>query len=177
MNSEFILKIKSLHWINDNEDDPEDLCCHGEVEVTIGNHFWEYSANVSASALYFLKTLSENHIIYEDNQMIPCCGHFMLPNEDGKTVTICGCTQGIDWTVLHEDNAVKMVLEDETEVIIPFEKYREQVFAYVDEIEAFYNSCEPKKMPKDEWEKDTYLLFWQEWHRRRGEKGRTDTFL
>lgn len=102
--------------------------------------------------------------------MMPCCGHLILPNEDGKTVTICGCPNGVDWTVLHEGDDVKMILEDGKEVAIPLEKYKEQVFAFADKIEAYYDAGTAKELPKDEWERDAYLLFWEEWHRRRFER-------
>lgn len=58
------------------------------------------------------KDNSENHIIYTDNQMLPCCGHFMIPNETLDNVTISGCPNGIDWSVIHDGNSVILELED-----------------------------------------------------------------
>ena len=65
----FSIYADNLTWINDNKDDPEDLFLHGHAVVIIGNHKLEYEATVSATALYLLKTLTEDHIIFEDNQM------------------------------------------------------------------------------------------------------------
>lgn len=56
-----------------------------------------------------LKSLTEDHIIYQDNQMLPCCGFFYLPNEELNNVTICGCLNGIDWSIIHDGE--KVVLE------------------------------------------------------------------
>lgn len=165
----FKISVNELQWIDGAKDNSNDLCLHGYMIVTIGGRVLEMEGmvTVSASALYFLKTLTENHIINEDNQMMPCCGHMIIPNEDGKTVTISGCNQGIDWTVLHEGDSVKIILEDGSETIVTLEEYRAEIFAFADEIEGYYNTCTPKK-PEDEWERDAYNLFWEEWHRRRG---------
>ena len=34
----FSIYADNLTWINDNKDDPEDLCLHGHAVVIIGNH-------------------------------------------------------------------------------------------------------------------------------------------
>lgn len=47
------------------------------------------------------------------------------------------------------------------------EEYREEVFRFADEVEAFYNQCYPKVLPNDEYTQDGYTAFWNEWHRRR----------
>jgi hypothetical protein len=47
--------------------------------------------------------------------------------------------------------------------------HRKTVFEFVDKIEAFYNSCWPKILPKDDFARDGYLAFWNEWRRRRQE--------
>ena len=52
----FSIYADNLTWINDNKDDPEDLCLHGHAVVIIGNHKLEYEATVSATALYLLNT-------------------------------------------------------------------------------------------------------------------------
>lgn len=167
----FKICIEDLYWIDGSKDNPDDLCLHGKMYTVIGEQklVHDGSVTVSASALYFLKTLTEDHIINKDNQMMPCCGHMIIPNEDGKTVTIAGCTQGVDWTVLHEGENVKIILEDGAKIIVPLEMYKNEVFKFADEIEAFYNASTPKKLSENEedWERKAYLLFWDEWHRRR----------
>lgn len=164
----FKIDVEELSWINEEKDDKEDLCLHGNAIVIVGKRKLEYHATVSATALYLLKTLTEEHIINEDNQMLPCCGFFYIPNSDLTEVSIIGCDNGIDWTVLHEDNRVKIILENGEETIVDLEEYRLEVFRFVDKIEDFYKKCSPKKLSKDKFESDGYIAFWNEWHRRRG---------
>jgi len=164
----FKIHIDDLFWINGTKDDPKDMCLHGRMWVVIGGRMVELDGEVtvSASALYFLKTLTEDHILNEDNQMLPCCGHFIVPLEDGKNVTIGGCPLGVDWTVLHEGKMVVVILEDGTRTSIPLELYKREVFRFADEVEAFYHACSPKQ-PYSDWERENWRLFWDEWHRRR----------
>lgn len=166
----FSIDAKDFEWIDGSRDDPEDLCLHGHATAIIGNQKLEYWVTVSATALYLLKSLTENHLINEDIiQMMPCCGHFMIPNKDLSEVVISGCGHGIDWSVIHEDDdTVKIILEDGTEEKIAMADYKAEVFRFADKIEAYYQSCSPKIIPEDQFERDGYTAFWNEWHRRRG---------
>ena len=86
----FLVDVTDLYWIDGSADNADDLCLHGHAIVYIGNERLEFDATVSATALYLLKTLTEEHIIHEDNQMLPCCGHFYVPDKNLKNVTISG---------------------------------------------------------------------------------------
>lgn len=163
----FSINATDLHWIDGSKDDPQDFCLHGKAIVIIGERKIEYNCTVSATALYLLKTITENHIINEDNQMLPCCGHFIIANEALDEVTISGCENGIDWSVIHKDNMVILEIEDGTKESILLEKYKLEVYRFADMIEEFYNSCTPKELPEDEFDRDGYVAFWNEWHRRR----------
>ena len=173
----FWIKATNLAWINGAEDDPEDLCLHGLARVQIGDQRLEYDATISATALYLLKTLTENHILHADNQMLPCCGNFMIPDAGLKNVKIVGCDHGIDWSVLHEGEQVRLILEDGYEEVVPLAAYRAEVCRFADEIESFYSSCTPKRIPKDKFERDGYTAFWNEWHRRRNQATGTEAFV
>ena len=162
----FRIHVENLHWL-ENVNECENLCLHGCARVEIGNEVFEYNAAVSATALYLLKTLTENYFINEDNQMLPCCGFFYIADAVCESVTIIGCPNGIDWTVLHESENVRLITESGKDEVIPLKEYREEVFRFVDKIEAFYKNSLPKKIPEDEFEKNGYLTFWNEWHRRR----------
>lgn len=70
----FKIMVENLEWINEEKDDPNDLCLHGDAVAKIGEEIFEYSATVSATALYLLKTLTQDHIINEENQMLPAAG-------------------------------------------------------------------------------------------------------
>lgn len=171
----FSIKATDLIWICDNPDDPNDLCLHGHVRAEIGESVLEDDGTVSATALYLLKTLTENKLMApHDIQMIPCCGHFMIANDDLTNVTILGCDYGTDWSTVHTADGVKVILSGGEETEIPFEAYRAEVFAFADSIEAFYQSCTPKKILSDEFAKNGYIAFWNEWHRRRNEFAESD---
>ena len=168
----FRITAKNFHWINGEKDNPQDLCLHGDATAIIGDRILERSCTVSATALYLLKTLTEDHIIYEDNQMLPCCGFNFLPDKTLQNVIVLGCPNGIDWTVRHNGNDVIITLEDGTTETIGIEEYKAEVFKFADIIEDYYNSCSPKILSEDYFDRDGYIVFWNEWHRRRG--SRTD---
>lgn len=163
----FTIDATDLHWMDGCADDPEDLCLHGHAIAHIGGEQLSYDCTVSATALYLLKSLTENHILHEDNQMLPCCGHFYLPDARLENVTICGCDNGIDWTILHQDKDVVFLLESGSAATVPLEDYRREVYRFADKIESFYRADAPKKLPRDEFARNGYLAFWNEWHRRR----------
>lgn len=163
----FKIDATDFRWINSAEDDPHDLCLHGRAHVRIGERIFEDDAAISATALYLLKSLTEDHIIFEDNQMLPCCGFFIAPNESLDNVCIIGCDYGTDWTIKHHGDEVILVLEDGYEESIALDQYRNEVFAFADKIEAYYKICKPKILPKDEFDRNGYIAFWNEWNRRR----------
>jgi len=158
----FSIDATDLHWM-DGVPAKEDRCLHGHATARIGTETFQYDATVSATALYLLKSLKKDHKIYESNQMLPCCGFFMIANEDLSSVDICGCPNGIDWSVLHEGDTVVLVTAAGNTVRIPWEDYRATVFAFADKIEAFYKKSEPKAIPHDAFEEDGYQAFWNEW--------------
>ncbi len=163
----FHIDATELCWIDGSANNADDLCLHGHAIAYIGNEQLEFDATVSATALYLLKTLTEEHIIYQDNQMLPCCGHFYIPDESLENVTIGGCCMGIDWTVKHSGSDVILILESGTAITIPLEEYRQEVYQFADKIEDYYRRCSPKNVPSDEFERNGYIAFWNEWHRRR----------
>lgn len=162
----FKIEVSDLSWIDGSADNPKDVCLHGYAVVYIGDRKLERNACVSASALYMLKSLSEDHIIDKSNQMLPCCGNFIIPDENLENVEIYGCPSGIDWSVIHDGENVKLVLDDGFEETVSLNDYQKEVFAFADKIEVFYNSCSPKVMSA-EFNRDVYTAFWNEWHRRR----------
>lgn len=166
--SQFKIEVLNLHWMDDPINDPDDLCLHGDAIAYIGDRKLEYQeCTVSATALYLLKTLTEDHIIDQDNQMLPCCGFTLIADETSENVVISGCPNGVDWSVIHDGDSVRLILEDGYEDLIPLKEYRNVVFRFADLIEAYYQSCPPKQIPSDSFDRDGYLTFWKEWHRRR----------
>lgn len=178
----FCIDTESLYWIkNDEVDDPNDLCLHGHVVAKIGEEFFEYDATVSATGMYLLRTLTENHIIHEDQAMLPCCGHFMIANEDCSSVDIAGCPNGVDWTVLHNVDQIKIITETGNETLVDANAYGDEVYAFTRKIVDFYHNSLPKNIPEqDAFSQKGYIAFWNEWHRRSIDyfhKGRTKEIL
>lgn len=169
----FSIHATDLHWLP-GSDQTEDLCLHGRATVIIGSERLEYVATVSATALYLLKSIREDHVRGTGLQMLPCCGHFLIASEDLSHVEIVGCNSGVDWSVLHEGDSVRLLTESGEDVVIPLEEYRRTVFAFADEIERFYAASKQKKIPTDAFERDGYLAFWLEWENLRNhEQGGT----
>lgn len=167
----FKIDVDQFKWINGMKDDPYDLCLHGHVMVQVGIHFFEDVGTVSATALYLLKSLKEDKIMSRyDIQMIPCCGHFLIANADLTEVTISGCDIGTDWSILHNDGGIKIVLPSGVEEQVDFSDYKMEVFRFADKVEAYYKSCQPKIIPEDNFSKNGYEAFWNEWHKRRNEQ-------
>ena len=167
--NEFALALSSLFWWNGASDDPRDLCLHGKVTGRIGNRVISCTATVSAAALNLLRTLTEEHRAGEELQMLPCCGFSLFADETGENVTVIGCNQGVDWTVLHEGGRLRLILEEEA-VTVPMDEYRTVVFRFADTVEAFYRSCTPKILPGDEIDRRGDEAFWREFHRRREQR-------
>lgn len=160
----FHIDADRLRWLEGCED--TDLCLHGNARAVIGERTLEYEdCTVSAAALYLLKSLTEDHIIHKDLQMLPCCGFCIHPCDE-ENVFIVGCNSGEDWTVRHTAEGVELILEDGYSVTVSPEDYRREVLAFARKIEDFYTS-HPRRLPRDQWERDAYGLFWKEWRRRK----------
>ena len=70
----FNIDVSDMYWVT-KKDDPDDLCAHGEMSAIIGDETLTFNGTVSATAIYLLKTLTENRTFEDKNQMMPCCGN------------------------------------------------------------------------------------------------------
>lgn len=166
---QFHLEVGEFEWINGAQDDPEDRCLHGLATAVIAGRRISDYCTVSAAALYLLKTLTLDHQMGKENQMFPCCGFFLAADKEEQNVDIIGCDNGPDWSVFHQGDSVRLVLEDGLEEVVPLDRYREEVFRFADKVEAFYRACSPKKEPEDEFDRAGWRAFRREWRRRRQE--------
>lgn len=163
----FKITADDFKWITGAADDPGDRCLHGHVTVTIGGTTMEGDGTVSATALYLLKSLTEDHISSKyDIQMVPCCGHFLIANEELSEVTIIGCDTGLDWTIRHKDGQILLTAPGGEETAVEYYDYVYEVCHFADMVERYYSKCTPKILPDDEFERNGYIVFWNEWHRR-----------
>ena len=165
------IRIIDLHWITGSEDDPSDLCLHGNVFLRIGNEIIEdeadYKKTVSLSAYRMLESLYSDHIHGDNGQLLlPCCGSFMGVDKETDEPIIVGCPNGRDWSVTHLGQTVTLTTAEGTQVCMPSEEYREIVFEFVDAVKSFYDECSPKIII-DDYENEGYRKFWDNWEARR----------
>lgn len=163
----FAIQLKKHYWINDSIDDFNDLCLHGDIAITIGEEHFETSCTISATALYLLRTLTENHVLHKDNQIFPCCGHFYIPNDTNDTVHISGCPNGIDLSIIRTEDNIEITTDQCVKTFIDANTYSKVVCDFADEIQSIYAKCSPKKVPSEDFNKKGYVSFWNEWTRRR----------
>lgn len=171
----FAITVEDLAWIDNSQDNPEDLCAHGNVTVLIGDETLQYACCASASALRMLRTLTEDHKIEDrmpGRQMLPCCGFNMFADTTLQNVDISGCSHGLDYAVHRKKDTVVIVTEGGNEYTVSFKRYRGEVLKFARLVEAFYHKSSPKKMPAERFERDGYIAFWNEW-RRRMSKGKS----
>lgn len=165
----FWITADRFGWITGADDDPHDLCLHGQVTLRLGDSTLVSDGTVSATGLFLLRTLTEDRpLATEEAQMIPCCGHFLIANADCTAVTILGCDTGLDWATTHTPDAVCLTLADGTAFALDPDAYRAAVLAFADAVAAVYAASTPKILPDDPFVRDGYTAFWREWKRRRG---------
>ena len=159
------LYAHNLHFLGETDKDrAQDLCVHGIPVLEIGGITLTDGTEwcISASAFRFLQTLSENHFAGAEEQMFPCCGHFLIPSEDLQAVVISGCPNGIDFDVIHEDGNV-LLRTDDTCHTVPYAEYREAVLAYATQVEEFFRENPPREFD-GEFEKNGFTAFCNQWY-------------
>lgn len=160
------LYAQDMFFRGDTEKDKKfDCCIHGQVIFKIGDKLLSDDTEwcVSASAYRFLHTLFKNHFMGAEDFLIPCCGHTMIPAEDKKTVSIIGCSNGIDFNIIHENEDIIIVLADNTEYRVSFADYRNAVLSFAQQVMDFYKSNPPREF-EDTFDKDGYSAFVTEWY-------------
>lgn len=170
----FSITAKDFEWISGQKDDPQDLCSHGNVSIQIGSERISYFCCTSAAALRMLRTLTQDRCPGDGlfgEQMLPCCGFNMYADTDLENVTISGCDNGVDYSVRHQGDTVILTLENGHAFAVRMDDYSREVLHFAHQIENFYASCSKKELPEEEYERNGYLAFWNEWRRRMAESG------
>ncbi len=161
------LYATDLHFMGESEQDSlYDVCVHGKVFLKIGDEILsdgQIEWCVSASAYHFLRTLFQDRLLDTENQIIPCCGHFLMPSEDKTTITIIGCPNGIDFSVSHENENIIIRTRDNKTFTVCFEEYAYAVLTYAKQIDDFYKQNPPRRF-QDEFDKNGFSAFCNEWH-------------
>lgn len=175
----FAIDITEHHWLA-HVDPEQDLCSHGRVFVRVdGQPFVspdDGEFTLSATALYLLRTLEQDHS--PENQvgdhLLPCCGHVLIAPSEGSTdVLVLGCPSGIDWSVSHQRNSVRLhdlrghpALDGARSVnaTIPVEQYRETVAEFASAVWSLFAGS-PKRITDSE-DRRGYATFNEEFQRR-----------
>ncbi len=142
-----------------------DCCVHGKVVFKIEDKNLSDNTEwcVSASAYRFLHTLFKNHFMGAEEFLIPCCGHTIIPSEDKMSVNIIGCNSGIDFNIIHENDNIAIITEDNIEHRIPFDEYKNAVISFAKQVMDFYKSNPPREFV-DDFDKDGYVAFVTEYY-------------
>lgn len=168
------LRAVNLHWRGNTDSEKQrDLCAHSQVFLRIGNKTVSDANSedwtVSAAAYYLLKSLKVDHDQMADYQLIPCCGFNMYAVGDkSDELLITGCSNGINWTITHNEGKVTHQFQDGEIIEIDFDKWRKAVCDFSDQVMKFYQSSLPK-IADDEEDKKGFGLFMKEWKRLREE--------
>ena len=168
--TDFEIKVIRQHWIaDDGQVDHNDLCSHGEVYIRIGSEELSNKGSgswaLSATGLFLLRSLEQDCEFEQfGNQLVPCCGHFMIPDENGNNyVHIMGCPNGVDWKITHQNEEVIFESEKGSKGKLLFDGYKKMVLQFTDEIESFYGNPDDKIVEEDEFIKNGFRQFWAEW--------------
>ena len=142
-----------------------DCCVHGNIIFKIGDTLLSDETEwcASASAYRFLHTLFENHFMGTEDFLIPCFGHTMIPTEDKNAVNIVGCTNGIDFNIIHQQENIIIETTDNTKYQVPFSEYKNAVLSFVKQVMEFYKSNPPREF-EDNFDKDGFSAFITEWY-------------
>ena len=142
-----------------------DCCVHGKVIFKIGDTLLSENTEwcISASAYRFLHTLFKNHFIGAEDFLIPCCGHTMIPTEDKTAVNVVGCTNGIDFNIIHQKENIIIETADNTKYQVPFSEYKNAVLSFAKQVMEFYKSNPPREFEND-FDKEGYSAFVTEWY-------------
>lgn len=154
-----------------------DLCTHGDVRLTIGGHTiapgnGEGEYGISEAALGLLRTLKSDR----PEQTGQPFADRLIPHGCGA-ILMMGCPIGIDWTVRHVKDRVRItdvVRYDTTsdsdatrfpglEVEIPLDEYRDEILAFARRAKEPFEGV-VKSFSDDADERD-YVNFWEEYDR------------
>ncbi len=158
------LYAKGLIFRGDSAKDRQyDLCPHGQVVFTVDGVSLSDDSEwcVSASAYRFLHALFADHRVGTEEFLLPCCGHSMYPSADGRSVTIVGCSNGLDFDILHRGETVLIQTADAC-YSVPYAEFLDAVLTFAGQIEEFYRT-EPPRIVEDEFDRAGFCAFRTEW--------------
>ncbi|HAS39408.1 MAG TPA: hypothetical protein DCS93_02975 [Microscillaceae bacterium] len=169
MSDTFEIRFTNFHWI-DHTNNPDDLCLHGQAFIQIGGEVLtteqEGSWTLSAAAFNLMKSFNHS---YKPNQfsaqLVPCCGHMMIIDENTQEFHMLGCPNGIDWSIHYENKRVTHTTRWGKQASISLAKWKTIVLVLAQQVEDFYAQSKTKNLPEEKADWKAYLRFWEDWHR------------
>jgi len=172
---DFEIEITEQGWIDpDLDDDPADLCSHGDIRLVIGGRMivsgdGQHGYTISTSALALLRTLESDHSPEHTgrDRLVLHCG----------MLDMLSCPIGIDWAVTHLADRVRLddvVRCDDIEgtvhfpglaVVIGESEYRRHIVAFAEKAKDLFDAGTPKT-PAGEVDEELYAEFWREYNER-----------
>lgn len=160
----FAIDIDEHHWLA-NTDPEQDLCSHGRVFVRVDGQPVvspdDGEFTLSAAALYLLRTLEQDHSPEHrvGEHLLPCCGNSLIAPRDGSAdVVVLGCPSGIDWSVAHERESVRLHdlhghpaldMARTMNATIPIDHYRKAVGEFASAVWSLFDGS-PKRITDSE---------------------------
>jgi len=161
----FYLTLQNPTFLGSHKEQQQDLCLHGEVALKVNDILLSDQGDycVSIAALRFLRSLFSNH--YQGNQehIIPHCGHFAYFTDDNHQLEFGGCGLGIDFDIIHKDGNILIQTDNNLEIHISFEEYKQAVLSFADQVETFYRKS-PERIITDDSDREINEAFWNEWY-------------
>ena len=156
-----------MHW-TDNVDPFHDCCVHGRLYLKIGSQIvsaGDSEWTLSTAAFNFLRTIFENHDSAHEEDLIPCCGFNMWPDDslkDGLYIPNCG--NGIDWSVEHEADTLAHRLSANVTLYTSKKVWARAVCDFADEVFAYFQTAWPKVIDNEEDRTgfNRFIKLWQE---------------
>ena len=159
------LYATDLHFLGDTPKmQVYDGCVHGKVIFKVdGCNLSGEDSDwcLSASAYRFLRSFFEDHLSVAEEHMIPCCGVFYA-SQDKTSVTVVGCSNGIDFDIVHENDNIIIRTQDGVTYTVAFEDYKSAVLSYAKQIEDFYHQNPPRQF-ENQVDRDGFEAFCNEW--------------
>jgi hypothetical protein len=167
------LIVQEFQWVFGLDDDLEDQCAHGRVLFRINDTVFVKPEDgiwtVSASGLYLLRTLFDDHTlensVAEGNFLFPCCAFTVWTIGKRFKVYCMGCPNGIDIEITHQEGMVTIKSKTGAE-IIPRSDWIKSVLCFIDSVSEFYRASTPKVIIEDAFDRQGWAAFWQEWDER-----------
>jgi len=175
MGQQFELKMVNQHWIGSPR---EDLCSHGEIylkvnETVITQSGIEEVWGLSESALSLLRTIEQEYIsdpINGEGLILHGCGLLLMVS----------CPISIHWTVKHIEDQVELfdfvkvettnpetgsIYYPELVVTLNHDEYKDKILYFARQAKNFFVESDTKIIV-DDYDKEMYQEFWDEFNRR-----------